>query len=192
MNSALIALKSLPGLIQPSAIPEHFPFSLLNRGFPKSSLIEVSGALGSGKTEVILQFLKENPSLQVAWIEEELTIYPCSFLQKNIALERVLFAVPTQEKDALWIAHQVLRSQTFQVVVLSQSLFQDSSSSQFFDETELRRLQLLAQRSQALVILISEEPTREKSWPISLQIHVSRCIQTDAPEIEIIKAKGCL
>ena len=100
--------------------PETLPFSGLPGGLPKGKLMEFSGALGGGKTEVLLRFLQENPALQVAWVEVGADIYPCAFSERGVDLSRVLFVEPTHMSEALWCAHQILKSQIFGAVILSQ------------------------------------------------------------------------
>lgn len=137
-----------------------YPCSQLQNGIPRGALTEISGPHGSGKTKLVLNFLAQNPKLRVAWIEDELSIYPCVFSQYDISLEHVLFVEAGSQ--APWAAHQVLRSKLFEVIVLM--------SSSRFHEIELRRLQLLAEQALATVLLIAEEKTRRGTWPLALQI----------------------
>jgi hypothetical protein len=109
------------------AAPETLPFSGFPGGLPKGKLMEISGALGGGKTEVLLRFLRENPSLQVAWIEvgpshssgTVPSIYPCALSGRGVDLSRVLFVEPSNLSEALWCAQQILKSQIFGAVILS-------------------------------------------------------------------------
>ena len=93
---------------------EKYEFSLCPGGLPRGVLIELAGF---GKTEVLIQFLKENPKLRVAWIEESLTIYPSAVAQRSVALSRVLFI--EAHAEIFWATYQVLRSNLFDCVVLS-------------------------------------------------------------------------
>ena len=117
-------------------------------------------AAGSGKTELLLAFLAEHPELRAAWIEDHFTIYPCALPQQGVQLDRILFV--TGLSDSLWAAHQALRSQLFGVVILSALLK---------GKTDLRRLQLSAEQANASVVLLTETPTVQGAWPISLQIN---------------------
>ncbi|OFZ19682.1 MAG: hypothetical protein A2X94_16630 [Bdellovibrionales bacterium GWB1_55_8] len=163
--------------------------STIPTAFPKGALVEVSGVSGAGKTEVILRLLAENAAPQsgiaprIAWIEEASTIYPCAFPQFGIALDRVLFVDCENAKDALWAAHQVIRSQVFGAVILARS------GSFRISETDLRRLQLVAEKNQTAVFLISERPMRE-AWPVSLQLEVSRCGDSQNPAIRVLRSRG--
>jgi hypothetical protein len=156
---------------------------------PPGALTEISGSSGSGKTELVLKFLSENPELRVAWIEERFSVYPCAFPLNRVDLSRVFFVDPSRagsvdSKTVLWAAHQVLQSQVFAVVVLSVELAERDSM------IVLRRLQLAAEKNRGTVILLSEESTRGASWPISLQLQVSRAPGAGNPLIRILKNKG--
>jgi hypothetical protein len=188
MNATITLLKDL---IRQSVTPERekIPFSMVQAqfgasmqgGLPRGALIEVSGDTGSGKTQVVLKLLAENPSLRVAWIEKDFTIYPCVFPQSQVELGRVLF-VDSCLGDTNWTVHQVLRSQIFGIVVLADEII---------GKKELRRLQLEAERANACVILLSEKPRRENTWPIHTRLEVRRSIQTDfVPVINVAKTRG--
>jgi hypothetical protein len=138
---------------------EKYEFSLLPGGVPRGVLIELAGL---GKTEVIVQFLRENPKLRVAWIEESLTIYPCAVAQRNVALSRLLFIEASSE--IFWATFQVLRSNLFDCVVIS--------SKRILDEKNLRRMQLESEKGNSGIFLLTEE--LHKAWPIALQLKVSR------------------
>jgi hypothetical protein len=190
------------------ALPETLPFSGLPGGLPKGKLMEISGALGGGKTEVLLRFLQENPALQVAWIEVGADIYPCAFSERGVDLSRVLFVEPAQLSEALWCAQQILKSQIFGAVILSRretapAMFiphttnarpRDSRSTELrglqsrvekeLGEIELRRLQIAAEKSGAMFFLLQEKPMLAGNWPLYLQLNVER------QKIHVIKHRG--
>lgn len=138
---------------------EKYEFSLCPEGFPRGVLIELAGL---GKTEVVVQFLRENPKLRVAWIEDSLTIYPCAVAQRNVTLSRLLFIEASDE--IFWATFQVLKSNLFDCIVLS--------SKRKFDEKNLRRLQLESEKGNSSIFLLTEE--LHKAWPITLQLQVSQ------------------
>ena len=147
--------------------------------------MEVSGIEGAGKTEWVLQFLAQNSRGRVAWIEEELGVFPSAFSQYGVSLDRVLF-VDAPPDQALWSAQQILRSGVFQFLVLQRS-------KQSYEELNLRKLQLAAEKSNTTVILISPRPQKQGAWPISVQLQVSRSSQprlSQALEIEVLKCRG--
>src|SRR5689334_18183764 len=100
MSAVLHLIKEFPSLLafHMKPKPESYRFSQLENGLPKGAVVEVSGSAGGGKTEVVLRFLSENPETRVAWIEDELTIYPCAFPQNRVGLERVLFVESKPEE----------------------------------------------------------------------------------------------
>ncbi len=132
-------------------------------GIPQGALTAIVSPAGGGKSELVFQFLGENPRLRVAWIEEELTLYPCALERFDVGLERVLLIEAAQE--GLWCAHQVLRSQLFEVVVLM---------LRQLEEMDLRRLQLAAEKSGAALILLRETPIVRGAWAIHLRLRVRR------------------
>lgn len=156
----------------------YWPFSLLEGGVPRGVLVEVSSPIGGGKTEVILKFLAENQHLRVAWVEKDFTVYPCAFLQQKVKLDRVLFVDTPQY---LWAAHQVLKSQIFEVVVLSASIP---------TEIQLRRLQIEAKKSGTTVILLTDCLTEVGTWPVAMQVDVMRRRGMTMPQMIIRKRKG--
>jgi hypothetical protein len=196
--AALHLIQSLPGLLSFHARPaaESFRFSQLEGGLPKGAVVEVSGPSGGGKTEVVLRFLSENPEARVAWIEDELTVYPCAFPQNRVGLERVLFVESraAHQKSAdgrvvivgldetLWTAHQILRSQVFGVVVLR--------VAKPLEEMALRRLQLAAEKTQTTLVLLVEEPARRGTWPIAVQLRATRSAEERAILLDVIKYRG--
>ena len=177
-------LKTLPGLVHPLTQKECYSFSLLPRGVPRSGLVEISAPHGLGKTEVVLQFLNENPNLKVAWIEKDFTVFPSAFSAYRVKLDRVLFidlSAPSTQHSPIWCATQVLKSQLFQLLILAHFTLQ---------EVELRRLQLLSKQSGSLIFLLHTQPLTQKSWPLSLQIQIHRFIATDAPILTVLKERG--
>jgi hypothetical protein len=162
------------------------PFSGVPAGLLQGKLVEVTSRAGNGKTSLVLRFLKENPELQLAWIEMGANIYPCAFSERGVELDRVLFVEPEEVSDALWCAHQILKSQIFGAIVLSQLGFTPHTTQkhgprnscslelrgQELGEIELRRLQIAAERSGTLVFLLNEELTGAGSWPITMQLRM--------------------
>ena len=125
---------------------------------PAGSLVGMSG---TGKTEWVARFLASNPKLKAAWIEEQLTIYPAALMQRNIDLKRVLFS--EAGKNLLWTTQQVLGSQLFQAVIVTDLITHDRA---------LRRLQMAAEKSNATVFLLSDHPC--PSWSLALKLQVNK------------------
>src|SRR5690606_15437087 len=87
-------------------------------GIPKGAITEVHGL---GKTEWVSQLLRNNPSLNAAWIEREIDVYPVALEARGIDLSRILFLdLPRDnEETAEWSVLQVIYSQLFPVIVVS-------------------------------------------------------------------------
>ncbi len=116
---------------------------------------------GIGKTQAMVKFLEENSKVKAAWVEEELSVYPCAVAQKNVSLSRLLFIEASH--DVLWASLQALRSQLFKCVIIS--------IKKLFDERSLRRLQLEAEKREVNVFLLTEIP-QKRAWPVALQVRV--------------------
>lgn len=183
VHAALHLIKELPSFFSfhTRSAPESYRFSQLENGLPKGGVVEVSGEAGGGKTEVVLRFLSENPETRVAWIEDELTIYPCAFPQNRVGLERVLF-VESKEAEMLWTAHQILRSQVFGVLVLR--------VAKSLDEMALRRLQLSAEKTQTTIVLLVEDAAKRGTWPIAVQLRAKRSLEERAILLDVLKYRG--
>jgi hypothetical protein len=133
--------------------------------------VEISGA---GKTEFLVQCLREINNEAIVWIEKDLTINPFGLWQRGLALHHMTF-VETAEFN--WAIQQVLQSQIFQVIVLSQLQF---------TEKQLRRFQLQVEKSSSLVFLLSESP--HASWTVSLQLEIA---DKKSLQVEVVRRRGC-
>ena len=179
-------LRTLPGIIPVMPRREVAPFSALEGGIARGSLVEFFGKPGCGKTELVLRFLAENPDLKGAWVEQNFSIYPPAFPQFQVELDRILFVEATPNpratragsKAALWATHQILKSQLFGAIVLTEVSIH---------ETELRRLQLASEKSQSIIFLLKDNPTQRRHWPIAIQAEV---IRGEEGKIHILKSKG--
>lgn len=158
LDHKIVELRRQIGAIDGTAKKEVVRFSGYEAGFPKSAVVEIAG---SGKTELVAQFLSEHPELRVAWIESELSVFPLALMQRKVAMGRVLFV--EGGANCLWTAQQVLQSQLFHVVVLSHL---------HVDERILRKLQLATEKSEAMVLSLNANLS--SSWVSRLQIEVSR------------------
>ncbi len=178
-NASLATLRELIGAASGYRSRSSLSFSLLDEGIPKGALTEISGP---GKTEFLVRFLSEHPSLKVAWVEDQISVYPYAIFQRKAHLQRILFA--EAGSNSLWALMQILRSQVFGVIVFSSTTttllsksgdgggIGQESRRAIFEERALRAMQLSAEKSQAAVVFLREEPG--DSWPISLQIRVER------------------
>jgi hypothetical protein len=190
---------------------DHLPCPDLRSGIPVGALCEVSGP---GKTEFVTRFLAANSEMRVAWIEDELSIYPNALLQRQVDLNRILFVEAGQ--DSYWSILQALRSQLFGTVIYSTTttgriggrerarLPQGVTGSSTrlpgrfptrvptrLSDKALRALQLAAEKSHASLILLSDEsPDKpEAAWPISLRLRVKSPLPDQGYELEVLKRR---
>jgi hypothetical protein len=188
LASAITSLRELIGTTSGYRNRSSLSFSLLEGGIPKGALTEISGP---GKTEFLVRFLSEHPSQKVAWIEDQISIYPYAIFQRKAQLQRILFA--EAGTNSLWALMQVLRSQVFGIIVFSSTTTTRLSKSgvgggigqescrTLFDERTLRAMQLSAEKAQASVVFLRDEPG--DSWPISLQLRVGH------GEVEVLRRR---
>jgi hypothetical protein len=185
MSTLLDQLRSLPSMVRLGSLAEEgtYSFSLLKGGLPQSGLIELSGPLGGGKTEVVLKFLSENSTLKTVWMESEFTFNPVALCKYQISLDQILFldlSSPFLKQTPLWCASQAMKSGIFQVVVLFQLTW---------SEKDLRRLQLLSKDSGALVILLETNQRTSGKWAFTLQAEVRRLEHDLSPKLHILKTR---
>ncbi len=160
-------LEQLKNLVARKTEREHLPFSQLPAGVPKGAITEISGL---GKTEFVLDFLKEHPQLITAWVERKFSAYPFAFAQKGLDLNRVLFV--EGEKNLDWCVYQALRTTRIQaVVVYAEDIHLKS----------LRRIQLQSEKSQAVTFWLTDAP--KEAWPVALRLTVERQGSTLTPSI---------
>ncbi len=151
-------LAELKSLLQAPAEKENLAFSLWPSGLSRGGITAIYGC---GKTEFVAQFLFEHPDLQVAWIEEQLSIFPFGFLQRQIHLHRILFVESKTQTE--WTVLQILKSQAFPVVVLY---------SESCDDKALRRFQLAAEKAQTCFLWLTlKSPS---GWMVQRILHVQR------------------
>jgi hypothetical protein len=155
--SSLVALKALVGATCAPTERKFFHFSQIPQGIPQGVIAEVCGL---GKTEFVVKLLRENSHLKAAWVEREVTLNPCAFVQKGVSLDNVLFVEPG-EYD-VWVLLQLLNSQLFPIVICQT----------VSDEKLLRRLMLTCEKSGSTVLMLSAH--FQKSWTIKMQIEVAR------------------
>ena len=158
MTQTFAELKNLIGTLEGSSLREDWPCSDTTMGLPKGAITQVCGA---GKTEFVVRFLREHSGLRVAWVEPNLSIYPCGLLQRGINLNRVLFIEAGNEFP--WVVQQVFKTSLFEIVILTSTIE---------DFKMLRRFQLAAEKAHASLIILSE--AFSNAWPVALQLKSTR------------------
>jgi hypothetical protein len=119
---------------------------------------------GVKRHRACIDFLKEHPTLRVVWLEQDQFAFPPGFAQ-SIALERLFFI--HARRDWPHIVTYVLRSKVCHVLVCSET-WQGVPFK--WDPLTIRRFQVLAKRSQILVIWLTEQVT--SSWCMRFQVSV--------------------
>lgn len=138
-------------------VRESFAFSRLHEGIPRGCLVEISGPHARAHAA---RFLAEHRHLPAVWIEESLKPFPEGIREEGPNLKKILFIEGA--KDSSWSAGTVLRSGLFPVVVYR---------APYGDIRELRRFRFHAQKANATMILLRDEPCF--SWPIALQLRTT-------------------
>lgn len=132
-----------------------------------SPLGALIGITGVGRTEWVLNWLVKNPEASVVWIEKNLSVLPTALAQRGGGLERILFIELGEVGEWEWTLLTLLRAQLFQAII-TPILTPDEQIKKTKDEKSLRRLQLLAEKAQCKVFLLSEVPSQH--WTISEQV----------------------
>ncbi len=162
MLAVLQELRARLGALTVHEKREALPYSRFESGLPRGALVELTG---HGKTESVAAFLAENSALRVAWVERSFSILPSALLQRGVNLEKIFFVEAGD--DSAWAAASILRSRIFPVVVYGAGFAARDA------ERELRRFQLLAEKSATTMIVLQEEPLQH-AWPIRLSL---RCAE---------------
>ncbi len=94
--------------------------ALLEHGFPRSLLSEVTGPLSSGRTSFVLALLSRTTQAGewVAWVEVSDAFDPASAAAAGVVLERVLWVRAPSLKKSLRAAERILEARGFASVIL--------------------------------------------------------------------------
>lgn len=171
VKPSLAELRQLIGATQWTDRPRQ-SFSLYPEGFFTGSFIELTGPQ---RTEFTALFLKENPQMKVAWIEETISINPYALKQKGVDVDAILFI--EGKKDITWSLSQVLSSGCFQIVV---------AENFRFAEKDLRRFQLLSEKTLNHFFLLS--PQSSSSWVPHLQLQITK--SDNQWDIQTLRKRG--
>lgn len=174
VKPTIAELRELIGATKQDDRPRH-SFSLYPDGFTMGCFVELTGPQ---RTEFTAQFLSEHPQLNVAWLEESITINPYALKQKGVSLDHILFI--EGGNDLSWCLNQVLGSGCFQLVVTENARFH---------EKDLRRFQLLSEKNQNHFFLLSGNPT--SSWVPHLQLKIAKN-QTQQWSVQTLRKRGAV
>lgn len=159
LHQDLLQRLGLPAPGPPTTV--RLKFSGYPPGLPLGQLVLLQG---TGRTQAVARVLAEHPDKLATWVEERLSAYPPGLAQQGVTLERLLFVESGPQWP--WVLAQLLRSQVFGLVVVASALKGPEV------EAGLRRLQLAAERSQALVLLLAQP--EGAAWAVRLRLRCER------------------
>lgn len=132
---------------------------LPQRGLAPGTLLEWLSAgegVGSATLTLVLAARMQEQGGALVVIDERREFYPPAAAQRGIALERTVVVQPANLRDALWAWEQALRSPAACAVW---------GGIERLDDRSFRRLQLAAEASGSLGLLLRPEACRrEASW----------------------------
>lgn len=169
-NPILEELRARLGVFDTHLQRESLPFSRFAPGLPRGALVELTGP---GKTTLVAQFLAENSGLRAAWVESRFSLLPSAFPQRSVDLEKIFFV--EGGKNSAWAAATILRAQLFPILVYH---------APYGCERELRRFQLLSERSSTTMILLGQKPLEARAWPIKVSL------EARGRELTLVKGQG--
>lgn len=154
----------------------------MDGGWPVGVLIECLGECGPGAEMTlflpVLKRLMQNG--KVIFIDPPHWPYAPALLQADMALSRLLLVRSASPAEWLWAGVQSLESGTCRMVLL----WGDNPS-----QRTLRRLQLAAEDSQALAVLLRPSGAARQASPAALRLAV-RSHPNSGLNIDVLKCHG--
>lgn len=151
-------------------------------GFPLGALSEILHAHpGVGEMSLVLPMLARQTQAgsRVALVGPPHIPFAPAFDQAGLHLPRVIVAEPPAGASAHWGVEQFLRSGVFACVV---------AWSGQTPEQELRRLQLAAEDTRSICVLMRPLSVELQPSPAALRLKLLR--QASGLDVEVIKARG--
>lgn len=135
-------------------------------GFPRGGVTEVLGAPGSGKIALVARAAAAllTRAAPVAWVSGRGPLYAPALRGLAVPAHRLLQVCPPEPERAAWAAEQVLRSDTFVLVLLDAV---HPSGHPAVDDAGFRRLSGAARGSGSALVLLLEPDVRLSSLPRS-------------------------
>ncbi len=126
-------------------------------GFPRGGVSEVLGALGSGKATLVARAAAAllDKGAPVAWISGRGPLYAPALAGLAVPTPALLQICPADPARVVWAAEQVLRSDTFALVLLDAV---HPGGRPVLDDAGFRRLAGAARGSGGALVLLSEPP----------------------------------
>jgi hypothetical protein len=177
-SARLAHLRAQVGALDGSLSPEVHTAPDLPVGLPKGAVVEL---LGPARYEYAAKLLAEKQTLSV-WVQKDLSFFPTALLQRGVSLERSVFVEGGQNIN--WVLKQVLQAQIFPFVI---------GEDLQLPEKDLRRLQLLAERSGATLLHLCSD--YRPSWVPMLSVHLEHLMHPDGSvgfRSQILRKRGAL
>ena len=146
---------------------------LLETGIPFGAITQICGV---GKAEASVQIIKDNSELKAAWIESEFELNPLSVAPNDVDLTR--FLCLEAGEHMISTCQQILKSNKYKIVILK---------SAPLDDFLLRKLQVAAEKSKTVLIILTENFSA--SWPISLMLKAHQNVFTEIISLEILRQR---
>ncbi|MFH2056270.1 MAG: hypothetical protein ABIJ61_09960 [bacterium] len=145
--------------------------SLAPRVDLSGQIVEICGALSSGKTSFLYRVLAGiTPPPTIAYFDFAHSFFPAAALQAGIDLERLLLLQPTDQGKALRLAEQILSAELARCLV-----FDLISMSEPLPRIMLHRLRQQLNRADALLLLLTQsDHSLLPASLVSLRLEVSR------------------
>lgn len=191
MNTILDELKNKKLLWQANhtsqmASAKSTGFSELNRqlqgGFPQQGVVDIDSAIGIGELRLLLPDLyarQQSGDRLLVFIASPLLLNSEMLAEQGFVLSRVLLVKAETGAQALWCAEQCLSSGCCYGVVLWQ---------QDIEINQVKRLQLAADKGDALLVMLRYKKQLKLALPVSLAMGLSA--HPYGINVEITKRKG--
>ncbi|MCO4746728.1 MAG: hypothetical protein KC912_18175 [Proteobacteria bacterium] len=137
-------------------------------GLPSPGIVEICGALGSGRTRLALELARTALSRgeAVAWVDFERQLYAPGVAALGVPLHRMLVLRPPADR-AMWGAEQLIRSGCFPWVIAA-------------DPPPLRRAgqrwQRASENGRCTVVVLRQRPHRDLPCSVRLAVAEDRLL----------------
>ncbi len=153
---------------------------LLGGGFPRGHLSEISGPVSAGRTSLALVLLERTTRSGelAAVIDPGDSFDPSSAARAGVALERVLWAHPPDQRRALQCTERLLQTEGFPLVVLDLV-----GRDRAIEPAAGLRLARLAAGNRSTLLILSQQRLSGPQAALSLDLRISRAHFSGRPSL---------